>query len=458
MSEAAPVVVVGGGLAGITAAVGCADAGREVTLLESRDRLGGLTHSFRRGDLWVDNGQHVFLRCCTSYRRLLSRLGVADLVTLQDHLDVPVTSGATGRTSHLRRTGLSAPLHLAGALARYRWLSPRERLLAAGAALALRRVDPEDPAVDERSFGVWLARHAQSDRAVEALWDLVGIATLNARARNASLALAATVFRTGLLDATDAADIGWPLVPLQRLHGDAAQAALRGAGVRVLTSTRATGLVGEAGRWTVHAAGRSTSSVELPAGDVVLAAPARVTESLLPAYALGTNAGWSDRLGSSPILNVHLRLDRRVLSQPFIATVDSPLQWIFDRTQQSGMDPARGQYLAISLSAAEDLLRAPVSAIRDWTLPHLHHVLPGTRAARLEDFFVTREPHATFSPRPGSSRWRPGTNTNAPGLHLAGAWTATGWPATMEGAVRSGESAVSSVLTGSPRPELEVLA
>jgi len=443
MSVPRDVAVVGGGLAGITTALGCADAGNRVTLLESRPRLGGLTHSFRRScggrELWVDNGQHVFLRCCTSYLRLLDRLGVHDLVELQPRLDVPVRSEERPGVGRLHRSSLPAPLHLASSLLRYRWLSHAQRLRAASAALALGRVDMVDPRVDEQSFGAWLQEHGQGQAAVAALWDLIGVATLNARADDASLALAATVFRTGLLESTEAADIGWSLVPLQRLHGDAAATALVAAGVLVQTSTRITGLHADSGRWGVtYEAGSSSYD------DVVVATPPTTTEALLPGDALDLRPGWSDRLGSSAIVNAHLVLDRRVLDGPFVAAADGPLQWVFDRTAQSGL--ASGQYLALSLSAADDLVGVPVAALRARLLPHLHRLLPLSRTATVEGFFVTRERHGTFRPAPGSARWRPGATTRRAGLHLAGAWTDTGWPATMEGAVRSGEAATSSVL------------
>lgn len=184
--------VVGGGLAGITAALRCVDAGAIVTLYEAKPRLGGLTCSFRRGGLWMDNGQHVFLRCCTAYRELLDRLGVAGMTTLQPRMDIAVRSPA--RSGRLRRTALPAPLHLATSLARYPWLCGAERLRFARAALALRRLDASDARTDLHSFGSWLREHKQSSRAIHSLWELVGIATLNARADDASLALAATVF------------------------------------------------------------------------------------------------------------------------------------------------------------------------------------------------------------------------------------------------------------------------
>ena len=429
------VAVVGGGLAGITAALRVADAGERVTLFEARARLGGLTHSFRRDGLWIDNGQHVFLRCCTAYRALLERLGVGDLVELQPRLDVPVRSEALRGTARLRRTNLPAPLHLGAAVARYRWLSPAARLRLARAVLALGRVDRAAPATDELSFGAWLRAHGQGQRAIDTVWDLIGVATLNAPAQRASLALAATVFQVGLLETADAADIGRARVPLQQLHGDAALRALVEAGADVRPRTRVTELSpGRVGGWRVD--GEEYD-------DVVLAVPPASAASLLPADAVDLPPGWAAALGSSPIINLHLVLDRPVLDEPFVAAVDGPLQWVFDRTTASGLEA--GQYLAVSLSAADDLVGRSVADLRAWAMPHLERLLPDLRHAELKDFFVTREPHATFAPAPGSRRHRPPSTTRLPGLHLAGAWTATGWPATMEGAVLSGEAAAASV-------------
>lgn len=441
------VAVVGGGLAGITTALALADAGCSVDLLEARPKLGGLTHSFERDGRWIDNGQHVFLRCCTSYLRLLDRLGVRDQVQLQSRLDVPVRSGRHPGLSRIWRNGMPAPLHLGPALATYRWLSLAERAQAVRGALALGRVDRTDPQTDSQSFGAWLAAHGQDARAVEALWELIGVATLNARADDASLAVAATVFQIGLLEQSDAADIGWPLVPLQQLHGDAAVQALADAGVDVRLRARVKALEAVEGGWRV--AGEVYD-------DVVLAVPPVEAERLLPAGAVEMQAGWAEALGSSPIVNAHVVFDRVVLDEPFVAAVDSPLQWVFDRTRQSlaGRADANEQYVAISLSAADGLIDTPVAELREVLVPALRQLLPAAANARVKEFFVTRERHATFRPAPGSGRFRPNATTARPGLHLAGAWTATGWPATMEGAVRSGESAAASVLRAPLRPTL----
>ncbi|MFC4034651.1 hydroxysqualene dehydroxylase HpnE [Streptomyces polygonati] len=430
-------VVVGGGLAGTTAALALADAGVRVTLTEARPRLGGLAFSFQRGELTVDNGQHVFLRCCTAYQWFVDRIAARDLITLQDRLDVPVRDADTGRLGRISRAGLPVPLHLAASLARYPHLSLRERASVGRAALALRGLDLADPALDRTDFGSWLAAHGQSPRTVEALWDLVGVATLNATAGESSLGLAAKVFKTGLLSEPGAADIGWAAAPLGELHDGRARTALDAAGVRTLTRTRATALEPVPGdRWQVLVETGPGRGEQLEADTVVLAVPQRETHGLLPAGALEDPEKLL-RIGTAPILNVHVVYDRRVLEQPFLAALGSPVQWVFDRTETSGL-AGGGQYLALSQSAAQDEIDLPVAELRDRYLPELERLLPAAHGAGVRDFFVTRERTATFAPAPGVGALRPGPATRAPGLFLAGAWTATGWPATMESAVRSG--------------------
>ncbi|MFJ8147839.1 hydroxysqualene dehydroxylase HpnE [Streptomyces sp. NPDC096048] len=435
-------VVVGGGLAGVTAALALADAGVRVTLLEGRPRLGGLAFSFQRGDLTVDNGQHVYLRCCTAYRWFLDRIGGAALAPVQDRLDVPVLDLARPegrRLGRLRRDALPVPLHLGRSLATYPHLSLAERASVGRAALALKGLDLADPALDTQNFGSWLAAHGQSARAVEALWDLVGVATLNAVAGDASLGLAAMVFKTGLLSDPGAADIGWARVPLGHLHDRLARKALDSAGVRTEVRTRVTSVrTDENGGWSVQVPDET-----LQADAVVLAVPQREAHDLLPAGALDAPGNLLE-IGTAPILNVHVIYDRKVLATPFLTALGTPVQWVFDRTEASGLE--EGQYLALSQSTAQHEIDEPVAALRERYLPELERLLPRTRGAGVKDFFVTRERTATFAPAPGVGRLRPGARTKAPGLYLAGAWTATGWPATMESAVRSGVGAAGAAL------------
>ncbi len=439
-SQGASVCVVGGGLAGITAALELADAGLEVTLLESRARLGGLTHSFRRGEMWVDGGQHAFLRCCTSYIGLLDRLGVRDLTYLQDRLEVPIASEVSDRRTRLRRNDLPAPLHLSGSLLRHSWMPLRQRLRVGPIALALGRVDPADPAVDAQTFGGWLRSKGADDRSIEVLWELIGKATLNADADHCSLALAATVFQLGMLADKGASDLGWARVPLQQLHGDAAERALAAVSCTVRLRSKVSAVVPDPTGVRV-----ATDTGEQAYDAAVLAVPPAALSRMIDPASLGLPTDLADRLGVSPIINVHVVLDRPVLDTEFVAAVDSPLQWVFDRTESAGLSGPQ-QYLAVSISAADDLIGLTNAQLREWALPHLRALLPRMADAEILDFFVTREPEATFRAAPGSARLRPPARTTVPNVALAGAWTATGWPATMEGAVLSGHSAAEVVL------------
>ncbi|MBO0831883.1 MAG: FAD-dependent oxidoreductase, partial [Actinobacteria bacterium] len=234
------VVVVGGGLAGITTAIQLREAGIAVTLLESRPRLGGAATSYARAGMMVDNGQHVFLRCCTNYTELLARLGVLGSVSIQDRFDVTVL--APEGPARLRRSALPSPFHLAGALAGYRLLSLPERARVGRAALGFRFADPASPDLDHQPLGEWLATRGQGERARRRLWDLFIISALNIGGDEASTALAAKVIRTALLDRNDAADIGMARVPLGRLHADATASLLSRLGAEVRLGARATAI------------------------------------------------------------------------------------------------------------------------------------------------------------------------------------------------------------------------
>ncbi len=445
------VAVVGGGLAGITAAIALAETGNRVTLLESRPRLGGATCSFSRGGLTVDNGQHVFLRCCSAYRGLLARLGMTGSVTLQDRFEVTVLR--PGGRAMLRRTALPGPLHMGQALAGYQHLSYAERLRVVPAALAMARVDPASPGLDGQRLGDWLAAHGQGEHARRVLWDLFTVSALNVAGDDANLALAATVVKTALLAGRDAADIGIPAVPLGDLHGQAAASLLGRLGARVRLGAKAADVEAlPSGGFRVRlasraeAGGSSGDGETIRADGVVLAVPPEIAACLLPTAA-GNGAPaarpgpaqWL-QIGTSPIVNVHVVYDRRVTRLPFAAAVDSPVQWVFDRTGPSGLRD--GQYLAISLSAADAYADVPAAALREQFLPALAELFPAAAQARVVDCFVTRERRATMRQVPGVGRLRPGAATATAGLVLAGAWTDTGWPDTMEGAVRSGLHAV----------------
>jgi monoamine oxidase len=306
--------------------------------------------------------------------------------------------------------------------------------------MALRRLDPDDKSLDEVSFGGWLAAHGQSERAVDRLWDLIAMPTLNVHAGQASLALATKVFRVGLLDRADGGDIGWSKVPLAELHGTIAARALTKAGVETVLGDPVSAVERSSlGAFTISSGARSAV-----VDAVVLATP------LSAAARLGASTGalvgipGADSLGTSPIVNVHLVLDRRVTDLPLAACIDSPVQFFFDHTEASGV--RSGQCLTISISAADNYMSRGSTELVEEFLEALRVLLPAARRAKVVDAMVTRERAATFRATPGSAAFRPLNRTEVPGLLLAGAWCDTGWPATMEGAVRSGRSAAAQAL------------
>jgi squalene-associated FAD-dependent desaturase len=462
LSTGRRVAVIGGGLAGITAAIALRDAGLEVTLLESRPRLGGAASSYARGPLVIDNGQHVFLRCCSSYRELLARLGVTGSVAIQDRFDVTVLSpagqaggvGGSGRRvteARLRRSDLPSPLHLAGALATYPLLTVPQRLQVGRAALALRRAHSgrsgrAGARLDDVRLGDFLAAHGQGEQARRNLWDLFVVSALNIAGDDASVPLAAKVVTTGLLAARDAADIGMATVPLGDLHATAPAALLARLGAQVRLRARVSAVGRQPGggfRIAFAQDGASADGQPMTADGVVLAVPPGQAARLGAAAGLASAPEW-DGLGSSPIVNVHVIYERRVMRLPFAAAVDSPVQWVFDKTSQAGL--ASGQYLAVSLSAADHYVDIPAAELRQIFLPALERLFPAAAGTAVTDFFITRERRATFRQAPGSARLRPRAATSVPGLAVAGAWTDTGWPDTMEGAVQSGHNAAREII------------
>jgi squalene-associated FAD-dependent desaturase len=430
--------VIGGGLAGISAALALvdADAGVEVTLIERRPHLGGLTTSIEREGLSFDNGQHVFLGCCTAYRTLIGRLGATDQVYLQPRLDVPVLS-PKGIRSSITRARLPAPLHLVWSLARYRHLPIKDRLRLGRAVLALRRLDLGDPSLDTVTFGDWLRQHGQSQRAIDRLWNLIIQPTVNVTADESSLALAAQVFQVGFLERSDGADIGWSVVPLATLHGSNAERTLSEAGVKVLLNTAAHAVVSRGGGGLLV----QTGTAELSYDVLIVATAPKVAATL---GALAGEPDLAEHLGTSPIVNIHFVLDRKVTDLKLAACLDSPIEFLFDRTDASGV--TSGQCLVISLSAADKYIGVGTSELVPLFFDALGELFPLARDAELLSSFVTREHAATFRATPGIESLRPPSTTATPGLYLAGAWCDTGWPATMEGAIRSGNEAAAMVL------------
>lgn len=428
----AHVVVAGGGLAGIAAAVEATARGARVTLVERRPFLGGKAFSFTDPGTGaeLDNGQHVHLGCCTAYMHLLTRLGSIGLTSLQRSLRVDVRDRA-GTRGVLTSRRLPPPLHMGPSFIRYGLLTPAERARAARALGSLAALGPVGrDALDDISFGEWLRAHGQRDAAIERFWDVVILPTCNDRSDRVSAALAAFVITEGLMRTRGGGAIGFALVGLSQLVDSPTrwQVAHGGGEVitgRAVTRARAGGVTLDDGR-------------DLAADAVVLALPPGRVRAVCP-DALPVDPD----LGYSPIVNVHLWYDRPVLDHPMLAVVDSPVQWMFDRTALTG-EGAPGQHVGLSLSAARAEMGVPRAELAQAMDREVRALFPGTRAV-LDAWAVTKDPRATFAPAPGQASRRPGALTPVEGVVLAGNWTATGWPATMEGAVRSGLTAVNAL-------------
>lgn len=446
MTTPRTAIVAGGGLAGLTAACALADAGWQVTLLEKRPFPGGRAYSYtdRATGVEVDNGQHVFLGCCTEYIRLLERLGVRGRAHLQKRLRVPVVDKVWGR-SVLQASALPAPFHLLPSLLRFRSLSPLDKALAAVALSSLRSTDrARHPELDDITFGDWLAARRQSQRAIRSLWNLIVQPTLNDDVTRVSADLALMVFQEGFLRSRTGANVGWAKVGLSRLIGDAAVRYIEQRGGRVQLGEGLRGVEVEGGR----VAGIWTEAGERRADACVIALPPKSALEVLP-EGVRRDPFFSrvERIGASPIVNVHLWYDRPVWDLQFAAFLNTPVQWVFNKTALCGLD-GPGQYLDISLSGAHDFVDLPNAEIVALFTRELWSLLPRSRGAEVTRALVVKQRDATFAPRPGVRKLRPGQVTPVPNLFLAGDWTETGWPATMEGAVRSGLAAAQAVSRG----------
>jgi squalene-associated FAD-dependent desaturase len=414
--------VVGGGLAGLSASLELVDGGHEVTLLEARPTLGGAVQTLPRREEDPepppDNGQHIALGCFTAYLRFLERIGrQGDLRRLKLSLSVVGEDGSVAAIG-------PGPL----ALLRYAHLSLSDRVAVARATRRLGKLSPADH--DGETFAALLRRLGQSQAAIDRFWDVFIRPALNLRSEEASAALASFTVQTALLREREASDLLLPVAPLGPMHGDAAGKALRESGATVRVGARVAALELDAVR---------LADGERVEGDAFVVA-------VTPAESARLLGDPEPALGDSPIVSVHLLFDQRILHAPLAALLGSAAHWIFDRGRLTGHEPERGQYLTVVSSGAPELVEIRGRELVDLIASELT-----ARLGRAELLWsrVSREPAATFAGRPGSAALRPGSRTARPNVVRAGAWTATGWPATMEGAVRSGREAA-RLLQASP--------
>ena len=423
------VIVVGGGVAGISAAMHLADAGAKVLLLEQRRLLGGRAGSFAHAlgpAGLLDNSQHVLLGCCTELQRLYGRLGVADLIRYDDVIRF---AGAGGRRAQMRAAMLPAPLHLGPSMLRFGLLNLRQKL-EIGRAMAAMMVEGEagrEQRGDE-SFGAYLREQDQSADTIRDFWDVIIVSALNERCEQASAKYGVQVFQEGFLSSRGGYRLGYARVPLTGLYNRLEGASVRaGAQVRALMVEKAR-VVGV----------ELVNGENIPSGQVVLAAsPGGAIPLLRCVYGLDERLRRIEQIEFRPILGAHLLFDRPVRIDAPVALVGTHLQWVF-------VDEQRPELVHGVVSAA-DLLPDGVD-LAELFASELRQVYPEMAGLELVDSVMVKENRATFRPVPGIDHLRPGQRTRVPGLTLAGDYTQTGWPATMEGAARSGRRAAEVVL------------
>jgi len=431
------VAVVGGGLAGLAAGCALAGSGFHVTLFERRPYLGGRASSYQHpgtGEV-VDNCQHVLLGCCTNLIQFYERLGVEDKIRWYDQLTFLEPGG---RASVISPSKLSAPLHNAPAFLRAACLDLSDKLSIGMAMAALAPGMPRDTG---ESFMAWLRRHQQTKQAIERFWKPVLVSALNEELDRMSVPYAAQVVRESFLKSAAAGRMGVPTVPLTELYSVAGDyIATRGGGVRYRSSVES--FLAEADKVRLRVSGEETSF-----DFVVFAVPFDALSRVLPetpdAEPLRRVLA---RFETSPITGIHLWFDRQITDLDHAVLLDRTIQWMFHKSKLLGRtESGNGSYVELVVSSSKTLVEKSRAEIVELALVELREFFPGARDANLVKSTVIKEIHATYSPRPGVDVYRPRSETVWPRVFLAGDWTATGWPATMEGAVRSGYIAAESV-------------
>jgi len=422
--------------------------------LESRPHLGGRATSYWLPDgSHVDNCQHVTLGCCTNLDDFYRRVGAAEKIRYYDQLFFVDTRGRRGV---IESSPLPPPLHLGPSFTLFPSLTWADKYAIGRAMLAIARNGGRPADAAGISMLEWLKQRGQTDGAISRFWKVVLVSALNEELERTDARYGIEVFWKGFLSTRRGFEVGIPSVPLAELYDGCREAITRRGGeVRTRAAVREIRVAGDAVQSL-----RLDDGAELSADFFISAVPQDTLLELLPPDFVGREMMFSNlrNLKSSPITGVHFWYDRTVMSEPFLTLLDRTTQWIFNKSllfrEHAPGGPAEtdGQYLQLVISASYGLISLSRQEIIDICQRELMDVLPDTRAARLVKATVIKEAHATFSPEPGCDRWRPAQRTALKNFFLAGDWTATGWPATMEGAVRSGYLAAEAILCDAARP------
>lgn len=448
------ILVVGGGLAGLACAAALGARGWTVTLLESRNRLGGRASSFRDAQTgeWLDNCQHVSLGCCTNFTRFCQMVGIADLFHREDEL---IFIGPEGTRHVFAASSLPAPLHLTPAFARLSYLSWSDRWHLSRGLRALAGTPSER--LEGLPFDRWLADQHQPPRVIELFWHVVLVSALSETVDRLDAAHARKVFVDAFLTHRAGWEVWLPTVPLERLYGGELLGWLAGHGVAVRLNAGVRTLA--RGQEGVQVTLRDGTTCR--ASRVVLAVPSHLVPDLAPELA----PRWSavegpGQIETAPISSVHLWYDREITPDRHVTFVGQTSQWLFNRERIQGRPvgpeesaagggeerSSSGWYGQVVISASHHAAARPAQETIDTVAGELARLLPGARSARLLRARMVTEHRAVIAVLPGADRHRPGVRTDVPGLYLAGDWVQTGWPSTMEGAVRSGWLAAEAVL------------
>ena len=426
MSE---VIVIGGGLAGLAAAAALGGAGHSVRVLEARPFLGGRAASYETGDSeTIDNCQHVLLRCCVNLLDFYRRLGVSGDIRFYSEF-VFIEPG--GRRSVMRAGLLPAPLHFAGSFLKLKFLSLSERLAVARGLLAIRR-ERSRADLDRITMRQWLEEHRQPPRAIDRFWRQVLVSAISEEPDRIAAAHGFQVFLLAFLARSNSYEMGVPAVPLGQLYRAEAWTRIGNVETRLRTPVERIEIDDGAVR-CIRAAAE-----DLRADYYISAVPFERLSGLNLELDLN---GFTH----APITGIHLWFDRPVIDFPQATLLDRTIQWIFNKSE--------GRYVQLVVSASHSLIQMPRAEVIALALRELAEFFPAAGEAKLRKAHVVKEVRAVLSPRPGLESRRPSSRTPIRNLFLAGDWTRSGWPAIMEGAVRSGYRAAEAVPAAAGEPQ-----